>query len=293
MSKQFLLTGATGFLGSHLLEALLEKNYDLIILKRSFSDTYRIKDFLNHVKSYDIDLVDLGTIFRSNKISSIIHTATNYGRSGNNLLEILKSNLIFPFELLYLVQQNQLEYFINIDTTLPKTVSNYALSKNQFYDWLVVFSEKISCVNVAIEHFYGFQDSDSKFVTKIIRDLLAKIDKIDLTLGEKKRDFIYIDDVINALMTIIKNVPNFDQNLTEFQIGSGKNISIREIVELIQRLCDNQNTQINFGDLAYRQNEIMESKADISKIHSLGWQEKTSLEQGLKKTIDLERGLLR
>lgn len=292
MSKQFLLTGATGFLGSYLLKALLENNYELIILKRSSSDTSKIKDCLNYVKSYDIDLEDLDTIFRSNKINTIIHTATNYGRSNNNILEILRSNLVYPFELLCKGQENQLECFINIDTALPKTISNYALSKRQFYDWLVVFSDKISCVNVAIEHFYGFQDSDSKFVTKIIRDLLAKIDKIDLTLGKQKRDFIYIDDVISAIMTIIKNVPTFDNNLTEFQIGSGNNISIRDIVELIKRLCDNHNTQLNFGALPYRTNEIMESKADISNILKLGWQQQTSLEQGLKKTIDLEKGLL-
>jgi len=293
MSKQFLLTGATGFLGSHLLVALLENNYELIILKRSFSNTSKIKDFLNYVKSYDIDLIDLDSIFASNKINTIIHTATNYGRSNNNISEILRSNLFFPLELLSKGQKNHLECFINIDTALPKTVSNYALSKRQFYDWLVIFSDKIPCVNVVIEHFYGFPDSDSKFVTKIIRDLLAKIEKIDLTLGEQKRDFIYIDDVISALMTIIKIVPNFDKNLTEFQIGSGKNISIREIVELIQGLCDNHNTKLNFGALPYRHNEIMESKADISKILTLGWQEKISLEQGLQITIDLERRLLR
>jgi nucleoside-diphosphate-sugar epimerase len=293
MRKNFLLTGATGFFGSHLLKALLQNNFGVIILKRSFSDIFRIQDCLSSVKSYDIDYVDLESIFKTNQIDTVIHTATNYGRDNKNTLEIIKSNLVYPLELLDLGLKNNLARFINLDTTLPHNINEYALSKRQFYDWLKVFSKKLACINVSLEHFYGFQDSDSKFVTKIIRDLLTKIDKIDLTLGEQRRDFIYIDDAIEALMKIINNETSYKNDFTEFEIGSGHNISIKELVLLIKNLSYNQTTKLNFGAVPYRENEIMESRADISKILALGWQQKTTLEHGLKKTIDLEKEILK
>ena len=66
-------------------------------------------------------------------------------------------------------------------------------------------------------------------------------------------------------------------------------ITIREIVNLIKDLTDNKTTRANFGALPYRKNEIMEPKIDTSSIKQLGWQPKTSLVEGLRKTIQMER----
>ena len=80
MRKCILLTGATGFLGSHLLKALVNKGYEVIALKRSTSDTWRLKGFESSFKSYDIDLVPLQKVFEDQYIDTIIHTACLYGR---------------------------------------------------------------------------------------------------------------------------------------------------------------------------------------------------------------------
>ncbi len=70
------MTGATGFFGSHLLPTLIKKGYDIIILKRSFSDTWRIQNAISQIKNYDIDKVDIKKIFNENEIEGIIHLAT-------------------------------------------------------------------------------------------------------------------------------------------------------------------------------------------------------------------------
>ena len=68
---KILVTGATGFLGSHLVKALLKEKHQVIILKRSFSDTWRIEDVLENLISYDIDQYDLEKIFKEqNKIQN-------------------------------------------------------------------------------------------------------------------------------------------------------------------------------------------------------------------------------
>jgi len=95
-----LLTGANGFLGSHLLKRLVNKGYNVVILKRSFSNTWRIKSYLDKIKSYDIDIIGIEKPFEEQKIDIVIHTATNYGRKKESVSDVVETNLIFSLKLL-------------------------------------------------------------------------------------------------------------------------------------------------------------------------------------------------
>ncbi|MEG2898665.1 MAG: NAD(P)-dependent oxidoreductase, partial [Eubacterium sp.] len=98
---KILLTGATGFLGSHLLKKFVSEKYNVVILKRSTSNVYRIENELKEVKSYDVDRVELSQVFEENeKFDAIVHTATCYGRQHESILQMEKTNLIFPLKLL-------------------------------------------------------------------------------------------------------------------------------------------------------------------------------------------------
>jgi len=289
MSKTILLTGGTGFLGSHLAKRLVYEGFDVIIIKRSTSKLSPLESIINQVRFYDLDSIDIEKIFQENVIDIIIHCATNYGRFAVPPTDIIQANLFLPLKILQIAENYPVKTFINTDTILDKRVSYYSLSKKHFLDWLSLFSQKMVCISVALEHFYGPFDDRSKFVSKIILDLLHEVDFIDLTLGEQKRDFIYIDDVVEAFMTLVNfsfDVPN---NLYRYEIGTGKNIEIREFVQTVKTMTGNKVTRLNFGMLPYRENEIMESHVDISMLSRLGWQPQISLVEGLKYTIDQER----
>lgn len=289
MSKTILLTGGTGFLGSHLAKRLVYEGFDVIIIKRSTSKLSPLESIINQVRFYDLDSIDIEKIFQENVIDIIIHCATNYGRFAVPPTDIIQANLFLPLTILQIAENYPVKTFINTDTILDKRVSYYSLSKKHFLDWLYLFSQKMVCISVALEHFYGPFDDRSKFVSKIILDLLHEVDFIDLTLGEQKRDFIYIDDVVEAFMTLVNfsfDVPN---NLYRYEIGTGKNIEIREFVQTVKTMTGNKVTRLNFGMLPYRENEIMESHVDISMLSRLGWQPQISLVEGLKYTIDQER----
>ena len=289
MSKTILLTGGTGFLGSHLAKRLVYEGFDVIIIKRSTSKLSPLESIINQVRFYGLDSIDIEKIFQENVIDIIIHCATNYGRFAVPPTDIIQANLFLPLKILQIAENHQVKTFINTDTILDKRVNYYSLSKKHFLDWLSLFSQKMVCINVALEHFYGPFDDRSKFVSKIILDLLHEVDFLDLTLGEQKRDFIYIDDVVEAFIKLIQfsfDVPN---NLYRYEIGTGKNIEIREFVQMVKTMTENKVTRLNFGMLPYRENEIMESHVDISMLLKLGWQPQISLVEGLKYTIDQER----
>lgn len=292
--ESILITGATGFLGSHILKGILQNKSDnIIVLKRSFSNTFRIDDALNspRVKSYDIDIVGVETVFKENKVDTIIHCATNYGRDNSSAEEIFEANLNFPLKLVKQGLLHGTKTFINTDTVIDKNVNEYSLSKKQFLEQLIALSKDIKAINMLLEHFYGPFDNDSKFTSFVIHKLLKNAESIDLTKGEQKRYFIYIDDVVDAYLKILDNLNNIPNGFSQFEVSTRESISIRDFVELCKKLTENTNTNLNFGAVPYRVNELMDSKTDISVLEKLGWEPKTSLEEGILKTIKLERSL--
>jgi len=287
MKDTILLTGATGFLGSHILKNLLNNNFNVIILKRSFSNTWRINDILDKTIFYDVDKVDIEKTFKENKIDIVIHTATKYGRKNESFLEILDSNLFFPLKLLDLLLRYNVKTFLNTDTTAYNHFINYySLTKMQFVEWLKLLNNKIKIFNLKLEYIYGEMDDNSKFLPMLIINLLKGVNTIDLTPGNQERDFIYVKDVVNAYIDIILKKDNFFNGFYEYSIGSGESIKIKDLVLLIKKMTNNEVTQVKFGALPYRSNEIMYSKANIKKIKDdIGWTPKFSLEEGLKNTI--------
>ena len=291
-NKTILMTGGTGYLGSNIARALCD-DYQIIILKRSFSPIKKIEQIISKVELFNIDEVNLKNVFLHKRIDAVLHCATHYGRKSKDPLEIVEANLVLPLALLNLAKVNAVSCFINTDTILDKGINAYSLSKSQFSDWLRILAADIVCVNMELEHFYGPLDDSSKFVTHLIHSILKGENEIRLTKGEQKRYFVYIDDVVNAFRLIIEESSTLCKGYHSFQIGSPQEISIRAFVETIKRLAGNESTFLNFGAIPYRDKEVMDPELDISLLMKLGWSIDIPLEEGLQRTIAAEKEHLR
>ena len=285
-----LLTGATGYLGSHLLRRLCaDPDSFPVVLKRSHSDTHRIANLLPFVRSYDVDREGVEQAFRDQNIDLVAHLATHYCRHEVSSASIAESNILFPLKLLDAALEHGVSGFLYTHTTLPPVIGPYALSKHQFVEWMRLASSQMICISAAIEHFYGPGDNASRFITYVVRTLLRGEPVLRLTEGKQRRDFIFVDDVTSALSVLLGASRQIGPGWHEFEVGTGQTISVADLVRLIANLTGNQQTHLDFGALPYRTHEVMDSFAQTRFLEQLGWRSRFDLKSGLERTIRLEQ----
>lgn len=292
-----LLTGATGYLGSHLARSFIAEGHDVIALKRQTSSLQRLEGIEERLIFYDIESVDLEKPFQEHgPIDAVVHTATCYGRAGESLREIFSANTLFPLRLLEMAALFKVDIFLNTDTFFNTDsiacpyLNGYSLSKKHFTEWGRQFSEgnQIRFVNVRLEHIYGPGDDSLKFTTWVVEKCLANVSELKLTCGEQKRDFIYVDDVVTGYNTLISMSESLEKGYQEIGLGRGHSRTVREFVETVHCLSKS-NTQLNFGALPYRQFEIMQSQANTKKLELLGWRSVVDLNDGVQAMINFSR----
>lgn len=280
-----LITGATGNLGSRILKKLLELDNDIVIIKRSFSNINRIKDIISNVKAYNIDKSNIKQVFEENQIDIVIHTATNYGKTGETTSKIRETNISFPSEILNLAIKYSTKAFINTGTLLDKNINLYALTKYNFDEYLQKCSNQIIGISICPDHIYN--EFDNKFPNFILNQLLKGVPEINLTEGYQQRNFIYVEDLVDAYECIINNLHKLT-GYNRFEVVTDEIVTIREFVLKCKELTKNNSTKINFGAIKYRKNEKMILSADNSKIKSLGWKYKYNLDDGIIKILKEE-----
>jgi nucleoside-diphosphate-sugar epimerase len=112
---------------------------------------------------------------------------------------------------------------------------------------------------------------------------MLKNNHIDLSNGEQIRNFLYIDDLISAIIICIKNIKQLEYN-SNIDITSNDNLSIKELANLIKVLT-NSKSDLNFDKLSIDKREFRMVDFDNIKIKRLGWKQKNSLITGIKNEI--------
>ncbi len=261
--KKYLVTGGSGFIGSKIAERVGGIVFDT----HQGLDILRLED----VASYrDVD----GVFHCAAKIS--------VGESFEKPDEYYAVNVLGTKNIASLGKKIVFSSSAAVYGTYNETVKeDFALRPESPYGQNKVDAEKIlSSGNHIALRYFNVYPSRSGVINHFIR--LAKENKdIDISGdGSQVRDFIFIDDIVEAN---VKAMEYNNDRFEVFNIASGVGITIKELAELIIKLCKSKSKIVYSPP---RKGDIQYSIADISKAkQKLNWEPKVSLEQGLRKII--------
>jgi len=280
---RLLLTGGTGYLGRHLLAGLRSAGHDVVLLLHGPDSLSRLPEGQEY-RFFDPDR--LPGLFCEKGFDGVVNLAAVYGRRGEPYPDLLRANCLYPLQVLEAALACEVPLFVNAGTSLPASLNPYALSKRQFADWgrLLCSLSSLSFVNLEIEHFYGPGDAEEKFTSWLFRQLLAGVPEIRLTEGRQKRDFIHIEDLVDAMICLLDRAEELPDGWLNVPVGSGESIPVRQFAELARRLAGTS-TRLNFGAVPTRPGEPDDLCADLAFLRRLGWRPKLSIEEGIAKTL--------
>ena len=256
-----LVTGANGYLGSHLVQTF--KDHNVTVLTRDNNN----KDFFSTI-SPDV----------------IINTMCSYGRNNESISQIYNSNFYEGVKLLeFAMSLDKPISFINCGSSLEKNTNLYSISKSHLVEFgQFISNDKLQFINMNLQHFYG-PGAKNNFVSFVVSNCIANND-LPLTAGTQQRDFIYIDDVVSAFRVVIEK-RNMLSNFENIDIGTGNSIPVKDVVLKVKELSKS-NANLMFGKVPLREHESIEMKANIDLITKLGWSASIDLNNGLAKVIE-------
>jgi len=296
--KTILLTGVTGFLGSNLLEAFLENGYKVIGIKRSTSDIWRIKEFFsnNNLQLIDIDKVSLLSIFANYKIDFLVHTAWTGVKAGErNTLPIQLENFDFAVRLFTQAIKVRVNKIVAFGSQAEygryegRVDENYSCNPIDAYGMTKVFTSRLLQTLaektdvkwnwIRLFSLFGPKEDDSWLLPFAIKRML-KNENIDLTKCEQRYDYLYVKDLCKAIILLLESEINGIYNLS-----SNKSIMLKEILLLIKDIT-NSKSNLNFGALDYRENQVMHMEGDSTTFYeALNFNPEIELKNSIAQTI--------
>lgn len=282
MEDRILITGASGFLGKHLIKKLEKTKHKIYCLSTNLLEGKNVESVINKIKP-----------------SIVIHLAANVDLSRDRVTakKNIDVNLTGTLNLVNALKKNQIRKFIFASTEeiygdgllpfkedqLPKPPSSYSVTKLAGEHLCKIYASNLnfSLIIFRLATFYGPNNSVNRFFSRIILSALKNQD-ISLSSKNKKRDYLYIDDAINAfILAINKNL----NGQYVFNIGSGKNYSLDKVIKIILKTT-NSKSKLLWNKIPERSLEANEWLMNISLVKKLlDWYPIISLEEGLIKTI--------
>jgi CDP-paratose synthetase len=285
-----LLTGATGFFGSHLARTLVARGDEVHATRRASSSLARLGDAARAIQWHDV-ANPADPIVGAAMCDAVIHAATDYGRAGANASTVEWVNFTWPMALLHAAEAARVPLFVNVDTSLPPALSAYAGTKRSFAEHARERTAwgAIRVLNIGLESVFGPGDDSTKFQMTLLHALLRNEASYALTPGEQSRDYVYVDDAVDAAVRLVDHAVGSGVPYLHAGVGRGESVTIRRFAESM-RAATGAATRLEFGALPYRPGELMEARADVSVLRAIGWPGARSLEAGIAEMVRRERG---
>ena len=303
-----LVTGADGFIGSHLCQFLLKENHEIIAISRNFKQLPTLISNSDKVDFNQVDVTDfsnLSKIIIKQKPNIIIHLAgeTSHKQSFENPIYDVDVNTKSTLCILETIKQSKLKTRfilgstfivvgkpetlpVNEDTACnPSTIYGINRLSSEYFCKVYHNMYDLDAISFRITNAFGPREQYLTPTKNAFNYLIYQAYKgKDITIydeGKFFRDIIFVNDVISGINTIIKN--GVSGNL--YWISSSKKTWFYEIGKLLEELTT--------GRVKYVESPSYNNKVDVgnfvvdnSKLQSIGWKIEISVKDGIKETLD-------
>jgi nucleoside-diphosphate-sugar epimerase len=305
IGRRVLVTGATGFLGSHLVRALAKNGAEVHALKRQPGPVSMLSDvqILWHVG--DVTHPDsLVEVVRAARPEIVFHLAA-YGTTFEQNDERLAFRINVEGSLnLWRALSDRPCRFVHTGSCgeygqarEPVTEDHvcrptwfYPATKNASVVLLSTLGRMSDRELVTLRPFgpYGPGDKDGRVIPHTVQTLLRG-EEVRVTAGEQLRDYAYVDDQVAAFVRAATQPLKQSGNV--YNIGSGRVVSMRHILETVARAVgDGALTRVHFGAVPYRKDELWSMCGRIDAVQrDLGYAPTVSLEEGIRRTVEWYR----
>ncbi len=304
---KILITGASGLVGSNLITRLEQEESHTNLLYPSHSEL----DLL--------DQRDVNRFVEETKPKYVFHCAATVGGIQANInspYKFLYNNLVMQNNVINACIENNVEkvlflasvcmYPTNykqplkeeylLEASVEPTNEGYALSKICGTKLCQAANKQFNTkfIVLAPANLYGPGDSFDLNNSHVLSALIRKIyeakenNKEGIIIwgsGKPKREFLYVDDLVDCMLWSMNNLEKTD---TFLNVGTGEDISILELAKLIAEIIKYKGEFIH--DIS-KPDGMMLKRSDVTKMNKLGWKAKTSLKEGIKKTINYYRSI--
>ena len=283
MKRTILITGSSGFIGSHLIKKISKYNTPI------------------EKSGKKIDIRDREKVLKLKRVNTVIHLAgkTPYAKKLSDG-EIFEHNILGTLNILEYCVVKKVEKLIFVSSYVygnPKynpidekhivqPHNTYAKSKYLAEELCKMYEKKFGIKVIILRPCNLFGDFQKKgFLISNIIESIKNNSSILITNKNNKRDYLLIDDFINVILKMI----DFDSKFEVFNIGSGKSYSFERIIQIFEK---KSGRKIKRENKVSKKNNISKIQADISKISKkTGWHPKYNFEEGVEKVL-LKKGLL-
>jgi UDP-glucose 4-epimerase len=305
--EKILVTDGAGFIGSHLVDLLVDNGYEVIVVDNL--STGKRENLNKQARFYDIDIrskVKLAEIFKKEKPQIVNHHAAQISvtASLDNPVEDFEINALGTLNLLECSRKYAVKKFLfastggaiygeppEMDLPVPETyqvkpLSPYGISKYTCELYLKLYANLYNLPYVAMRYanVYGPRQSaegEAGVIAIFTKKILLNERPTIYGDGFQERDFIYVSDVVKANLLAIKSTEAENQ---EINISTGESININEIFSLISRSTGYKG-KADYAD--ERQGEVKKIALNNKKVRKLlGWEPSITIEGGIKKTTD-------